>query len=145
MNEDIMIWSSKKFYHEMLYAAPSVKDHQLKDLQGVTNNPLTSTVLKLVDTTGVNMKEVSNNYKKAPSFANIGEAALVINHVKMLIKSGISDDQIAIITPYNFQVSKNTLKFCIQKTQSKIKNNCYLIIHFRLKFSMPICLISTQS
>ena len=104
MNETIMDWSSKKFYCQKLYAAESVAKRRLPDLTGVTDDPLTKLVLKFYDTSGQKMGEIKNASKNAPSYANIGEAAIVIKYIKDLTSRGITADQIAVITPYNYQV-----------------------------------------
>ena len=104
MNEKIMNWSSKNFYCQKLYAAGSVAERRLPGLSGVTDDHLTKIVLKFYDTSGQNMDEIKNASKNAPSYANIGEAAIVIKYIKDLTGRGITADQIAVITPYNYQV-----------------------------------------
>ena len=105
MNANIMQWSSENFYFGKLYAAESVRNHKLQDLPGVILDGVTNSVLKLLDTAGMEMTEFSNKSKKAPSFANKGEAAVVIDYVEKLIRNGLTPDQIAVITPYNYQVT----------------------------------------
>ena len=105
MNFKIMDWSSKNFYYKSLYAAPSVAKRRLSELEGVVSDPVTQCVLKLYDSSDQQMDEVKNSSKNAPSYANLGEAAIVIENIKKLIKRGVSPDQIAVITPYNYQVS----------------------------------------
>ena len=109
MNEMIMTWSSKQFYHEKLYAAPDVSGHRLCDLAGVRAGVLTKTVLRTIDTAGKEMREYSSQSRSAPSFANLGEAAIVIDYVQKLLDHGIKPDQIAIISPYKAQVFNNGL------------------------------------
>ena len=104
MNVKIMDWSSKNFYHQFLHAAESVAERRLPDLAGVTNDSLTQLVLKLYDTSGQQLDEIKNSSKNAPSYANLGEAAIVIKYIKDLTSRGITVDQIAVITPYNYQV-----------------------------------------
>ena len=105
MNELIMSWSSKTFYFGKLYASEAVKNHKISDLPDVfIKDDQTKTVLKLYDTSSLGMGEISNNSKKSPSFANKGEAAVVINYVEELIRKGMKPDEIAVITPYNYQV-----------------------------------------
>ena len=104
MNELIMYWSSKTFYLRKLYASEAVKNHKVSDLPDVVKDAQTETVLKLYDTSFLGMGEISNNSKKCPSFANKGEAAIVIDYVEKLIRKGIKPDQIAVITPYNYRV-----------------------------------------
>ena len=104
MNEMIMDWSSKHFYYGRLYAAPDVAAHRLSDLTGVKAGALTNTVLRFIDTVGKELRESSSLSRAAPSFANLGEAAIVIDYVLKLIKHGLKPDQIAIISPYKAQV-----------------------------------------
>ena len=104
MNEMIMTWSSTQFYLGKLYAAPAVAGHRLCDLAGVEAGVLTKTVLRMIDTAGKEMRECSSQSRSAPSFANLGEAAIVIDYVLKLINQGIKPDQIAIISPYKAQV-----------------------------------------
>ena len=112
MNEKIMAWSSTQFYQGGLYAAPDVSAHRLSDLAGVRAGVLTTTVLRLIDTAGQEMRECSSQSRSAPSFANLGEAAVVIDYVLKLTNHGIKPDQIAIISPYKAQVfNKLVLKF----------------------------------
>ena len=106
MNDLIMSWSSKKFYNGFLIASVIVKNHKLSNLPDVIKDDQTENVLIMFDTSSQGMKEINNNSQKSPSFANKGEAALVIHYVEELIKKGIKTNQIAVITPYNYQVWK---------------------------------------
>ena len=99
-----MDWSSKTFYHGLLYASPLVSGHRLSGLRHVARGRLTDVVLRMVDTAGKRLTETSCQSRTAPSFANIGEAAIVIDYVKKLTKHGVTPDQIAIISPYKAQV-----------------------------------------
>ena len=103
MNGLISNWSSNNFYHGCLKADESVKDQRLLDLPGVSPDDITRSVLKLIDTSGLNTTEISNS-SKSPSFANKEEAILAIDHVEKLVMRGVAPSQIAIITPYNYQV-----------------------------------------
>ena len=109
MNELIMTWSSKQFYLGKLYAAPDVSAHTLSGLAGVRGGVLTNTVLRMLDTAGQGLGELSSQSRSAPSFANLGEAAIVIDYVVKLIDHGIKADQIAIISPYKAQVFNEEL------------------------------------
>ena len=109
MNELIMTWSSKQFYLGKLYAAPAVSAHKLSGLAGVRGGVLTNTVLRMIDTAGQGLGECSSLSRSAPSFANLGEAAVVIDYVVKLIEHGIKPDQIAIISPYKAQVYNEEL------------------------------------
>ena len=112
MNVKIMDWSSKNFYHQFLHAAESVAERRLPDLAGVANDSLTQLVLKFYDTSGQHLDEIKNSSKNAPSYANLGEAAIVIEYIKDLTSRGIKADQIAVITPYNYQVRNCKTSVC---------------------------------
>ena len=109
MNSLIMDWSSTTFYLGKLYPAPQVADHKLSDLGHVKNCELTNTVLMMIDTAGKGMEESKSKSKVAPSFANPGEAAVVVDHVKSLVKLGVKPGEIAIVTPYSLQVLYSSL------------------------------------
>ena len=104
MNSLIMDWSSKTFYLGKLYASSHVAEHKLSDLAHVARCNLTQTVLMLMDTAGKGMDECKSASKVAPSFANLGEAAIVVQHVKSLVENGVKPREIAIVTPYSLQV-----------------------------------------
>ena len=100
----IMDWSSTNFYHGKLYAAPKVSDHKLADLPLVTTSPITNSVLRMIDTAGKGLRETSSPSRSASSLANLGEAAIVIDYIEILIKHGVKPEQIAIVSPYKAQV-----------------------------------------
>ena len=102
MNSKIMQWSSQALYSGQLTAADCVKDHQLNQLVGVTDSPVTQTVLLLVDTAGCGMTELTT--QENISKANEGEAAIVSHHVKELVEQGVNVTDMALVTPYNLQV-----------------------------------------
>ncbi len=59
--------------------------------------------LVLIDTTGCDMWELETSDEI--SRANEGEVSLVCVYVKKLIESGVKPKDIAVITPYNLQVT----------------------------------------
>ena len=130
MHEDIANWASEAMYHGKLLSHETVKSRKLFHLSHVdegtstnkkesnhksntnTNDSLlastrTATLL-LIDTAGCDMFESTN---VSGSRYNEGEATLVQRHVQNLIKIGLKEAEIAIITPYNGQVEvlKNML------------------------------------
>jgi superfamily I DNA and/or RNA helicase len=105
MNSMIMKWSSSTFYEGKLSAASLVADHKLSDLSHVTRCELTNTVLMMIDTAGKRMEESKSASRVAPSFANLGEAAVVVQHVQSLVQQGVRPGEIAIVTPYSLQVN----------------------------------------
>ena len=59
--------------------------------------------LLLIDTAGCDLLESSESDQG--SKANSGEAALTAVHVRRLIDAGVGARDIAIVTPYNLQVT----------------------------------------
>ncbi|GAM26146.1 hypothetical protein SAMD00019534_093210 [Acytostelium subglobosum LB1] len=110
MNQAIMQWSSNEFYNGRMVAHGSVKHRLLID-KSASNRVATSTTcpLMMVDTSGLGMEESADN--ESESKFNIGEADLVKRYVDKLIKYGIQQESIGVITPYNGQVKqlKSTL------------------------------------
>ena len=108
MNKLIMNWISTQLYESKLQAHNSVAEHLLCELENCKEtNENTKTPIVLIDTEGCEMDEMvsENNLKSSQdSKANEGEAKLVLIHITQLIKSGIRQDQIAVISPYNLQV-----------------------------------------
>jgi superfamily I DNA and/or RNA helicase len=100
MHAAIMGFSSAEMYADSLRAAPAVAQHTLADLPGVHATPLTTTPLRFVDTAGANYDEVAAGVSRH----NPSEAELALRYVERLVSSGVSPDQIAIITPYSAQV-----------------------------------------
>jgi ATP-dependent RNA/DNA helicase IGHMBP2 len=117
MHESIANWASQALYGGELQTHASVQSRTLAQLTGRRTNRVgadgeeeadddefdgvAETALLLVDTAGCSMFESVN---PAGSRFNEGEAQLVSRHVRTLLKMGVSQEQIAIITPYNGQV-----------------------------------------
>ena len=112
MHQDIANWASNAMYHGKLLSHESVRERKLIDLPQITANcsgagttssgdGIEHTTLMLIDTTGCDMHETSN---EAGSRYNEGEAAIVVSHVNSLISLGLRAQDIAVITPYNGQV-----------------------------------------
>lgn len=104
MHNDIMRFSSEKFYEGKLLADKTVKSHLAKDLPDVEDTELTRRPVLFVDTAGTGYSEVWNELLE--SRENEGEAKLAMRIYEELRKVGISPDDIAIITPYVAQVKK---------------------------------------
>lgn len=115
MHESIMAFPSAALYSSELKAAESVKAHLLKDLPYVVRET-EDTIAPVVfyDTQGGDFPEKAEEEdvgaKKRKSLAaesksNENEAALVHKHVKALVEAGIRPEDIAVITPYNAQLS----------------------------------------
>ena len=110
MHKDIMNWSNMAMYEGRLRADACVATHRLCDLDNVVNNELTCTPIVFYDTIGCDMLEslnddINDNSLDVESRSNEGEARICIRHLNELLASGLRHDQIAIITPYNAQVS----------------------------------------
>jgi DNA polymerase alpha-associated DNA helicase A len=133
MHEKIMTFPSDELYEGKLVAANAVKERLLKDLPyEVTEEEDTIEPLIFWDTQGGDFpenSEVDETGKKvgkglmADSKSNYSEALLVRNQVRKLVDAGVKPEDIAVITPYNAQVSpphhllmKPTLSFCFYLT-----------------------------
>ncbi|KAG0301480.1 hypothetical protein BGZ98_008302 [Dissophora globulifera] len=123
MHEDIMAFPSAKLYQNLLVADDSCKSWLLKDLPGViktgrgseTEESDTDYPLVFMDTSMAGMGEETEDQESNgaggsaasggpdDSKLNRGEAATVVDYVKGLMKSGVSPEDIAIITPYSAQ------------------------------------------
>jgi len=134
MHHKIADWASQAMYQGKLCTHESVRDRTLGQLDEVqrqnqrdSNNSsplsisthskgsysskettddsdlehLSNSTLLLVDTAGCDLHEGET---EAGSRYNEGEAMLVVEHVRKLLKLGLDQSQIAIITPYNGQV-----------------------------------------
>ncbi|XP_019632697.1 PREDICTED: DNA-binding protein SMUBP-2-like [Branchiostoma belcheri] len=102
MHQDIMAWPSAQLYQGKLVAHQSVASHLLCDLAPVEENEDTSLPLLLLDTTGCDLWEM--DVPSDQSKGNKGEADLTRTHVERLINSGVCQEDIAVISPYNLQV-----------------------------------------
>jgi ATP-dependent RNA/DNA helicase IGHMBP2 len=102
MHEAIMGFSSQRFYDGQLIADAAVKGHRLCDLAGVSENPLTSDPIELIDTAGAEFDEQTE--AEGSSRLNPKEANLIVRLVRDLLDAGVSAEQIAVIAPYAAQV-----------------------------------------
>jgi DNA polymerase alpha-associated DNA helicase A len=118
MNRKIMQWASDELYQGRLDAADQVADHLLCQLPNVASNDFTTSPLILIDTAFCAMDESSGDDDddddggggsgssgiSNSSKSNEGEAGLVQMVLQQLLHAGVSEQQIAVITPYNAQV-----------------------------------------
>lgn len=108
MNEIISNWASSVMYHNQLLSHDSVKHHTLEDLSHVTTciPQFTNAVMMLIDTAGCDaweqVQDTSNG--GTGSKYNSKEADIVQQHIHELIQIGMTQEEIAVITPYNAQV-----------------------------------------
>lgn len=121
MHEKIMRFPSDELYEAKLVAADAVKERLLKDLPyEVLDTEDTNEPVIFIDTQGGDYPEKNEEddeiTKKGSlksllgdSKSNEMEAALVKDHVQKLVDAGVRPEDIAVITPYNAQVSRKSL------------------------------------
>uniref|UniRef100_H2YZ22 AN1-type domain-containing protein n=1 Tax=Ciona savignyi TaxID=51511 RepID=H2YZ22_CIOSA len=102
MHAHIMQWASNGMYDGKLVANYAVQSHLLSDLPHVEQTEDTGIPMLLIDTSGCNMGEMES--EESISKANEGEAMIVCAHVDSLVKAGVGEREIAVISPYNLQV-----------------------------------------
>lgn len=119
MHEKIMRFPSDELYESKLVAADAVKARLLRDLPNdVEATDDTTEPLIFIDTQGGdfperNEEDDGDGNDKArvkrslygDSKSNAMEAALVRQHVRKLVEAGVKAEDIAVVTPYNAQVS----------------------------------------
>ena len=116
MHEMIMRFPSDELYDSQLIAPDAVKARYLTDLPyGVEECDDTQTSLVFWDTQGGDFPETvedDSGEKKGSKGAILGdsksnemEACLVRHHVESLVDAGVLPEDIAVITPYNAQLS----------------------------------------
>ncbi|KAJ3057981.1 hypothetical protein HK102_010751, partial [Quaeritorhiza haematococci] len=110
MNDMIMKFPSKELYEDKLVAHESVKEHLLCDLPGVEKTDETTVPIVFIDTSGCELRESSeggsdNDFEVGESRYNEGEAEIVVEYIQKLTSSGLPPTSIAVITPYNGQVT----------------------------------------
>lgn len=116
MHEKIMRFPSDELYDGELTAAPGVEARLLKDLEyEVEDTEDTREPLVFYDTQGADFPEKTEDSlengkaKKSvllgDSKSNELEAAVVKMHVQNLIATGLREEDIAVITPYNAQLA----------------------------------------
>lgn len=102
MNAAIMGFSNAEFYDGALGAHESVAPHALRDLDGVTAEPLTEAPAEFIDTAGASYDEELE--EDTGSRRNVQEASLASRQVRKLLAAGVRPTQIGVITPYRAQV-----------------------------------------
>ena len=120
MHEKIMQFPSDEMYEAALIAAPSVASRLLTTLSyEVEDTDDTREPLVFYDTQGGDFAEaasspddpasdgktISKSSLLADSKSNPSEAALVKKHVEALVDAGVHPGDIAVVTPYNAQLS----------------------------------------
>jgi superfamily I DNA and/or RNA helicase len=102
MHQQIMRFSSERFYGGTLAAYPAVANHLLCDLPGVMESDLTATPVAFIDTAGADYSEALE--PDGESRFNEGEAQMVQRKVEQLCEAGLTPAQVSIISPYSAQV-----------------------------------------
>ncbi|NXJ67982.1 SMBP2 protein, partial [Rostratula benghalensis] len=120
MHQAIMQWASGELYGGQLTAHPSVAQHLLRDLPGVTSAEETTTPLLLIDTAGCGLLELE--VEDEQSKGNPGEVQLARLHVQALVGAGVKARDIAVIAPYNLQVDMLREDLCHRYPELEIKS-----------------------
>ncbi|KAK2525275.1 Ighmbp2 [Columba guinea] len=120
MHQDIMRWASCEMYGGQLSAHPSVAQHLLRDLPGVTSTEETAIPLLLIDTAGCGLLELEEEDEQ--SKGNPGEVQLVALHVQALVGAGVRAQDIAVVAPYNLQVDMLREQLCHRYPELEIKS-----------------------
>ncbi|TRZ21294.1 hypothetical protein HGM15179_005820 [Zosterops borbonicus] len=120
MHRDIMEWASSELYSGRLSAHPSVAQHLLRDLPGVSSTEETSIPLLLIDTAGCGLFELE--VEDEQSKGNPGEVQLVGMHVQALVDAGVKAKDIAVVAPYNLQVDMLRQHLCHNHPELEIKS-----------------------
>lgn len=111
MHSQICAFPSKTLYSSKLKSHSSVEGHLLQDLSNANATSeedakeILGTPVVFFDTAGCEYFERLDGDKDEGSRCNENEATIVKNWVDKLVEVGVSPDQIAIITPYQAQVS----------------------------------------
>ncbi|NXS89588.1 SMBP2 protein, partial [Erpornis zantholeuca] len=120
MHRLIMDWASSELYGGRLRAHPSVAQHLLRDLPGVSSTEETSTALLLIDTAGCGLFELEEEDEQ--SKGNPGEVQLVGIHVQALVDAGVKAKDIAVVAPYNLQVDMLRQHLCHSHPELEVKS-----------------------
>ncbi|XP_074904646.1 DNA-binding protein SMUBP-2 isoform X2 [Buteo buteo] len=120
MHQTIMQWASSEMYSGRLTAHPSVAQHLLKDLPGVTSTEETTIPLLLIDTAGCGLFELE--VEDEQSKGNPGEVQLAGLHIQALVEAGVKAKDIAVVAPYNLQVDMLREHLCHRYPELEIKS-----------------------
>ncbi|NWI86897.1 SMBP2 protein, partial [Pitta sordida] len=120
MHRDIMEWASAELYGGRLSAHPSVAQHLLRDLPGVSSTEETTIALLLIDTAGCGLFELEEEDEQ--SKGNPGEVQLAGLHIQALVDAGVKAKDIAVVAPYNLQVDMLREHLCHSHPELEIKS-----------------------
>ena len=101
MHEEIMRFSSERFYSGSLVPDESVRRHTLADFAHVARTSLTERPTMFIDTAGADYDEELE--PDGASRLNPAEGRLVLEKVGQLIEAGLPATDIAVIAPYAAQ------------------------------------------
>ncbi|KAG6841057.1 hypothetical protein C0991_002268 [Blastosporella zonata] len=111
MHSQICAFPSKTLYSSRLTSHASVEGHLLKDLSNAhaenedDRKEMLETPVVFFDTAGCEYFERVDGDGDEGSRCNENEATVVKNWVEKLVETGLTPDQIAVITPYQAQVT----------------------------------------
>ncbi|CAK5263685.1 unnamed protein product [Mycena citricolor] len=105
MHADICAFPSNTLYASKLTSSPAVASRLLKDLPGVDGDEELAAPVVLFDTAGCEYFERSEGDSDEGSRCNENEATVVKNWVDKLTSCGLLPSQIAVISPYQAQVT----------------------------------------
>ncbi|GAA97082.1 hypothetical protein E5Q_03757 [Mixia osmundae IAM 14324] len=107
MNERIMRFASDALYEGKLVAALQVKDRLLCDLVETKGDDVLDHPVIFIDTTGNDMYERADEETGVRTLSkyNENEAVQVVKHISEIVSAGLPPKCIAVISPYNAQVS----------------------------------------
>lgn len=102
MHENIMQFSSAKFYSDSLIAHESVSEHLLADLPSFSSSELSDEPAQFIDTAGAGWEEELE--PNGLSKLNPEEGRLILRKAEALCDAGLDPRAIAVIAPYAAQV-----------------------------------------
>uniref|UniRef100_A0A915CFM6 DNA replication ATP-dependent helicase/nuclease n=2 Tax=Parascaris univalens TaxID=6257 RepID=A0A915CFM6_PARUN len=107
MNEKIMRWSADYFYESKLQAHRSVAGISLSDISAISGSDLMNEPLLMIDTHSESRQRgfnLSIERIHQQSYRNYGEAEIVCAYVQLLMRMGVRQCDIGVISPYFAQV-----------------------------------------
>jgi ATP-dependent RNA/DNA helicase IGHMBP2 len=100
MHQVLMTFPSTRMYQGQLRAHP---DAAQRDLRPLLARPIDAPPVLFVDTAGKGFDEKQG--EASESLTNSGEADVIVARVRALLNAGLSEADVAVITPYRAQAS----------------------------------------